>query len=312
MIVSIVIPAFNASDTIGATLSSIFDDTLPGGWELDVVVANDGSPDGPRLAEVVGAFPNINLLSFDDNRGKQGALNAAVPSTRGDVVMVLDADDTLLPGWSATLKSILETWPEDAPLCFSACQTPDGNTTVADPDYTGVLTFDDILNERHMGEYLPVFRGDAIRAAGGYRDPGKGVGCELWTYLSYAQKADLWISRARMRVYFPGRPGSLTSALFAPQTAKLMVRCYELVLGEFEHDYRTRAPRSYGRRQMRQAVFCAAAGDRAKALSIWRRGARITAPVDSLGTLVLVLLGGHAINTLVALAKKVRLVRRYG
>lgn len=312
MIISFITAAHNASATIGETLSSVCGPNMPDGWTLDVIVVDDGSPDGEALRGVVETFAGTRLFRREQNLGKTAAVNFGVPQTLGDVVVILDADDTLVPQWPERLQNILQDWPQDSPLCFSACETVDGQTTVTDPWYSGRLSFDDILNERHMGEYLPIFRGEAIRAGDGYRDAGRGVGCELWTYLTYAQCADLWITSEILRVYNDQMPGSLSSALFTPEGAGRLVKCYDLIFADFEDAYAKHSPHNLGRRRMRQAVFAAMAGERGRAWSLWRSGARFEAPLETLGALILISLGPKAINMLIALAKKLHLVRRYG
>lgn len=312
MIISFVIPAFKASETIGATLSSVFAPTLPEGWSLDVIVANDDSPDGPAQHAVVEEFATVTYLSHTPNQGKCAAMNLAIPHTRGDIIILLDADDTLVPNWADRLASILKAWPDNASICFSACQTQTGESTVADPQYTGLFSFNDMLNERHMGEYLPMFRGEALRAANGYRDLGEPYGCELWTYLGFAEQADLWISATVLRIYNTGRPGSITSSMCSPQTAQRVVRCYDLIFADFEQAYKTHAPKHLGRRRLRQAVFAAISGQRRRAFALWKRGLRWTAPVETLAALVLIALGPRAIGSLVSIAKKSRLLRRFG
>jgi len=312
MIVSIVIPAYKASATLGETLSSVFAAPLPEGWALDVIVANDGSPDGAAQESVTDGFPGVQYLSHEPNQGKCAAMNLGIAKSHGEIVILLDADDTLIADWPTRLSDILKTWPLDAPLCFSACQTQTGDSTVAEPGYTGRLSFDDMLNERHMGEYLPMFRGDELRAAQGYRDPGEPYGCELWTYLGFAERTDLWVSAEVLRIYHVDRPGSMTASMCSPQTAERVVRCYDRIFDDFESAYQTHAPRSLSKRRLRQAVFAAISGQRGRAWSVWKKGAKLSAPIETLGALVLIALGPGAVNAIVGFAKKARLLRRYG
>ena len=123
MIISFVIPAYKASKTIGETLTSVFAPPLPKDWSLDVVVANDGSPDGPELEAVVQNFKGVTYLSHNPNQGKCAAMNLGIAQSRGEVVVLLDADDTLVPDWPTLLETVLASWPDDAPICFTACRT---------------------------------------------------------------------------------------------------------------------------------------------------------------------------------------------
>jgi len=311
MIVSFVIPAFQAGQTIGETLRSVFAAPLPQGWSLDVLVANDASPDDDAQRAVVETFGGVKYLSHSPNQGKCAAMNLAIPHTRGAVVILLDADDGLVQDWATRLCSILETWPAGAPLCFSACRTQDGESTVSQPDYSGPLSLHDILNERHMGEYLPMFRGDALRAQG-YRDPEQPYGCELWTYLGFAEHAELWISAEVLRIYRTDRPDAISATIYNRHTAAQVARCYDLVFADFAPAYRTHAPRNFARRRLRQAVFTALSGHRARAFQLWRQAARRDAFWETLAALALIISGPTATNIVVGLAKKARLLRRFG
>jgi glycosyltransferase involved in cell wall biosynthesis len=312
MIISIVIPAYKASGTLGETLASVIAPPLPEDWALDVIVVNDGSPDGAAQKSIANSFPNVLYLSHEPNQGKCAAMNLGIKTCKGDIVILLDADDTLVADWPSRLARILKTWPLDAPLCFSACQTQMGDSTVADPDYTGRLSFDDMLNERHMGEYLPMFRGDVLRTNQGYRDLGEPYSCELWTYLGFAERSDLWVSSEVLRIYHVERPDSTTSSMYSPQSAERAVRCYDRIFDDFESAYRTHAPRSLNKRRLRQAVFAALSGQRGRAWTAWKKGATLSAPIETLGALVLITLCPGAMIAIVGFAKKARLLRRYG
>ena len=69
---SIVIPAFNESGRIPATLDSVVNCIRERGWSAEVIVVDDGSRD--RTAQVVLDFaahaPEIRLLRNPANRGK--------------------------------------------------------------------------------------------------------------------------------------------------------------------------------------------------------------------------------------------------
>jgi len=312
MIISFVIPAYKASLTIGETLSSVTAAQVPKGWTIEIIVANDGSPDGPEQEVAVQGFEGVLYLSHEPNQGKCAALNLGISKSHGDIIILLDADDTLVSDWPKRLARIIKTWPIEAPICFSACRTEAGSSTVSEPNYTGQLSFDDMLNERHMGEYLPMFRGSALRATNGYRDPKEPYGCELWTYLGFAENADLWISSDVLRIYHVNRPGSMTASMCSPQTAERVVRCYDRVFDDFEAGYLIHAPRYLKKRRLRQAVFAALAGQRGRAWSIWKQGVMWTAPFDTFGALLLIGLGSGTVNLVVGLAKKAHILRRYG
>jgi glycosyltransferase involved in cell wall biosynthesis len=90
-LVSILITAYNAENTIAYTLESAVAQT----WRRkEIIVVDDGSTD--RTAEVVRRFKDVELVSTE-NHGLSGAQNNAFPLSQGDYIQYLDADDLLVP-----------------------------------------------------------------------------------------------------------------------------------------------------------------------------------------------------------------------
>ncbi len=91
---SIVIPAYNESARIPATLQSVVDCIRERGWSAEVVVVNDGSTDS--TAEVVRAFaaanPEVRLLENPGNRGKGYSVRSGMLQAHGEIVLFSDAD----------------------------------------------------------------------------------------------------------------------------------------------------------------------------------------------------------------------------
>ena len=91
---SIVIPAYNESARIPATLRSVVDTIRARDWDAEVVVVNDGSRD--KTADVVREFarkyPEIRLLENPENRGKGYTVRHGILHALGDVVLFTDAD----------------------------------------------------------------------------------------------------------------------------------------------------------------------------------------------------------------------------
>lgn len=88
---TIVIPAFNEEETIVPVLTRVFE-SIPDVHE--VLVVDDASRDA--TAERCRAFAEresrVRLLRHGENRGKTAALRTAFAETRGDVIVVQDAD----------------------------------------------------------------------------------------------------------------------------------------------------------------------------------------------------------------------------
>ena len=90
-LVSILITAYNAEDTIAYTLQSALAQTWP---RNEIIVVDDGSTDS--TAEVARGFKEVRVVSTE-NYGLSGAQNNAFPLSQGDYIQYLDADDLLAP-----------------------------------------------------------------------------------------------------------------------------------------------------------------------------------------------------------------------
>ncbi len=91
---SIVIPAYNESGRIVATLESVVACIRARGWQAEVIVVNDGSKD--TTADLVQAFarnaPEVRMIQNATNRGKGYSVKTGLLQALGDVVMFTDAD----------------------------------------------------------------------------------------------------------------------------------------------------------------------------------------------------------------------------
>jgi dolichyl-phosphate beta-glucosyltransferase len=91
---SIIIPAYNESARIPATLESVVACIREKGWPVEVVVVNDGSTDS--TARLVKDFalhaPEVRLLENPGNRGKGFSVRAGILQAQGEVVMFTDSD----------------------------------------------------------------------------------------------------------------------------------------------------------------------------------------------------------------------------
>ncbi len=91
---SIVIPAYNESARLGATLEKVLSFVHAQRWDAEVIVVNDGSRDS--TAEIVRTFaakdPCVRLVENPGNRGKGYSVRNGMLHSQGRVVLFSDAD----------------------------------------------------------------------------------------------------------------------------------------------------------------------------------------------------------------------------
>jgi succinoglycan biosynthesis protein ExoO len=98
--VSIVIAAWNAE---GFIAQAIADALAQAGVSLEVIVADDASPDATGAVVSAIGDPRVRYLRLPRNGGPAAARNAAFAAASGEWLMVLDADDRISPDRAATL-----------------------------------------------------------------------------------------------------------------------------------------------------------------------------------------------------------------
>ncbi len=94
MTYSIVIPAYNESARIGATLERVFAYIRKQQWDAEVIVVNDGSRD--NTVEVVRRFmsrePILRILDNPGNHGKGYSIRNGMLHAGGEICLFSDAD----------------------------------------------------------------------------------------------------------------------------------------------------------------------------------------------------------------------------
>lgn len=105
--ISVVIPAYNAGQTITRSLDSVRVQTLA---PAEVIVVDDGSTDNTSaiVSDYIAHYDLYNWhLLRQQNGGPARARDAAIRSAQGSYIALLDADDVWLPEMLATSMAIV-------------------------------------------------------------------------------------------------------------------------------------------------------------------------------------------------------------
>ena len=90
--ISVIIPAYNASKTIGKCLESVFNQTYK---DVEVIIVNDGSTDD--LNSALLGFTERMAVYEQANQGAPVARNYGFQQSHGELVIFLDADIVMKP-----------------------------------------------------------------------------------------------------------------------------------------------------------------------------------------------------------------------
>lgn len=133
--VSIVVNNFNYGRFVGEAIQSACQQTYQ---NVEVIVVDDGSTDDSKA--VIDSFDSCIKPIFKENGGQASAFNVGFEASTGDIILFLDADDTLLPH---AVERIVSVWqPSIAKIHFlldaiDGSGSPLGHTYPSRGEYLG-------------------------------------------------------------------------------------------------------------------------------------------------------------------------------
>lgn len=102
--ISVITPTFNRAATLGAAIESVRDQGVDG---VEHIIVDAASTDG--TAELLRGYDHLIVVSEPD-RGIYDGMNKGLNMARGEVLVILNSDDVLLPG---ALKAWLAAFDAD-------------------------------------------------------------------------------------------------------------------------------------------------------------------------------------------------------
>jgi glycosyltransferase involved in cell wall biosynthesis len=165
--ITAIIPTCNRAETLSRAIRSVLAQTRP---VDEILVVDDGSPDGGRTRSVVEQFAPAVRYVRQDNRGVATARNTGAREARSEWLAFLDDDDEWLPGKIEAQLDALGQTPY-AELCYTGLRTlsPDGV----------VMNWDAVPTEklwpmvRYRCPFSPItmlVRRDSFLASGGFNE----------------------------------------------------------------------------------------------------------------------------------------------
>lgn len=91
--ISVIIPVYNAQDTLDSCLSALFKQSLP---FFEAIVVDDSSTD--NSLEITKTYP-CKVVRMQENKGPGGARNEGARVAKGDILVFTDSDCVVPPDW---------------------------------------------------------------------------------------------------------------------------------------------------------------------------------------------------------------------
>lgn len=104
-LISIILPAYNAANTINKCVNSILSQSFT---DFELIIINDGSKDETKeKCEKLSKQDNRITFISQINKGVSGARNAGITAAKGEYYVFVDSDDFVSPNY---LSSLLEDY----------------------------------------------------------------------------------------------------------------------------------------------------------------------------------------------------------
>ncbi len=184
--VSVLMPCYNAAETLHQALESLNQQTLT---DFELIVVDDGSTDGTHeiLQDWAYRDERLHLLN-QDHVGIVGALNAGLDVCQAEYIARMDADDLSHHERLARQAAYLVLHPEIAVVGCRVRGYPPEEVREGFSIYlewqNSLLTNDDIVRELFVESPLAhpsvMMRKDWLEEVGGYQEHGWPEDYDLW------------------------------------------------------------------------------------------------------------------------------------
>ena len=223
---SIIVPAYNAAETLRSTVESALAQTT---CDFEVIVSDDGSTDETlSLAHDLASCDSRIRVVSGPNGGCSVARNRAVEQAAGEFCVLLDSDDLLGPEYLSRMSAFIDANPGfDLYSCNGTRRLPSG---AEEPFFDGPgyaretsWTLDDLIPEDRIF-IMATFRRDIWERVGGFRSD-----------LRYAEDYDFWLRALAAGATHRYSPQRLATLVFRTDSkSKNLIPHAQAQIGMFE------------------------------------------------------------------------------
>ncbi len=235
-IISVVIPAYNAENTILETIASVRQQTFS---DFELIVINDGSTDG--TLELLHSIKDNRLQIFSyENGGLSIARNRGIAHATGEFISFLDADDLWSPDKLESQLAALQQRPE-AGVAYSwtyFMEEKEGERSFhpCEPVFFEGNVYAELLVKNFIASGSNVLiRRQAVESVGEF-DP-KCEGTADWDYWLRLAAGWPFIAIPKLQVFYRRSSSSMSSKVEKMKKEALVVleKAYQVAPQSFQH-----------------------------------------------------------------------------
>jgi len=218
--ISIIVPAYNAEQTLLETIASVLQQTFS---EFELIVINDGSTDQTLKLLSTVEDPRLKVFSYP-NGGLPVARNRGISHAAGEFIAFLDADDLWTPDKLELQLAALQKCPEAGVAYSWTCNMDEkgksfhaGESVFFEGNvYPQLLLINFIANGSNI-----LIRREAIESVGEF-DPTL-ASCEDWEF--YLRLAARWtfVVVPKVQILYRQSSGAMSSKIEVMEKYSLIV-----------------------------------------------------------------------------------------
>ena len=107
-LLSVIIPHYNGIRFLSTCFNALERQSYP---QLEIILVDNGSVDG-SVELTRRSYPDVIIVELSQNLGLTGAVNRGIDVATGDIIVALNNDTEVSPGWAQALVDRLQAYPD--------------------------------------------------------------------------------------------------------------------------------------------------------------------------------------------------------